>query len=432
LKPVVGFPVAETFNKVAYMDLKEITKGKLWFLHMIDGATKYTVASLIDTKKKEVVVDRIFEGWIAYFGAPRKLHSDCGGEFCNEVLREMNEKLGRETSTTPGEAPFSNGVVERNNKIIYESMMKTMEDAKVDMSTALAWAVSAKNALQNVSGYSPNQLVFGMNVNLLSVLTDRPPALESATSDIIRKKLAALHSAQQNFIKAESSERIRKALRHQVRTFSEELYETGDKVYFKRKNTKGWKGPAKVLGKEGNFVLIRLGNSFYRCHPCHLMKVDYENSLNKKGGVDPSTETSSAVHIDKLDKPQVKACDSQDDSDVSDDEVVDPMIHQQSSNDIVANVEDIPAACEASDDQDTTVSPLVDNEVDENNGSPLVDNRDHTVRPTQKTTIEFLLQNGERHQTKLFQKSKQPRATSKYKNWLNVRRIDMEEDSSVN
>jgi hypothetical protein len=110
--------------------------------------------------------------------------------------------------------------------------MKTMEDAKVDMSTALAWAVSAKNALQNVSGYSPNQLVFGMNVNLLSVLTDRPPALESATSDIIRKKLAALHSAQQNFIKAESSERIRKALRHQVRTFSEELYETGDKVYF--------------------------------------------------------------------------------------------------------------------------------------------------------------------------------------------------------
>jgi hypothetical protein len=60
-----------------------------------------------------------------------------------------------------------------------------------------------------------------------------------------------------------------------------------------------------------------------------------------------------------------------------------PMIHQQSSNDIVATVEDIPAACEASDDQDTTVSPLEDNEVDENNE----DKRDHTVRPTQKTTI---------------------------------------------
>ena len=29
LKPVVGIPVAETFNKVAYMDLKEITKREV-------------------------------------------------------------------------------------------------------------------------------------------------------------------------------------------------------------------------------------------------------------------------------------------------------------------------------------------------------------------------------------------------------------------
>ena len=128
------------------MDLKEIQKGRLWFLHMIDGATKYMVAALIDMKKIEVVADRIFQCWIAYFGSPKKLHSDCGGTFCNEVLRKMNEKLDIEICTTPGEAPFSNGIVERNNKILYESMMKTMEDSKCDMSTALAWAISAKNA----------------------------------------------------------------------------------------------------------------------------------------------------------------------------------------------------------------------------------------------------------------------------------------------
>ena len=37
-------------------------------------------------------------------------------------------------------------------KILYESMIKTMEDSKCDMSTALAWVVSAKNQLQNVNG----------------------------------------------------------------------------------------------------------------------------------------------------------------------------------------------------------------------------------------------------------------------------------------
>ena len=33
-------------------------------------------------------------------------------------LEEMNEKLNIETSSTPGEAPFSNGVVERNNIVL--------------------------------------------------------------------------------------------------------------------------------------------------------------------------------------------------------------------------------------------------------------------------------------------------------------------------
>ena len=123
----------------------------------------------------------------------------------------------------------------------------------------------AKNSLQNVNGYSPNQLVFGANISLPSVVTDQPPALEPTTqSEIIRKKLSVIHNARKNFIKSESSEKIRRALNHQVRTFSEEVYIPGEKVYYKRRKVKGWKGPAKVLGKEGNFVLIRHGSAYYQ------------------------------------------------------------------------------------------------------------------------------------------------------------------------
>ena len=199
----------------------------------------------------------IFQIWVAYFGALGKFHSDCGGKFANDVFRKMNEKLGIETSTTPGESPFSNGAVERNSKVLYEGLMKTMEDAKCDMETALAWTVSAKNALQNHGGYSPNQLAFGNTVNLPSVITDLAPALESFTSsDIVRRNLNTLHDARKNFIKGESSEKIKQALRHNVTTDCEENYQNGDKVFYKRRPVKGWKGPATVLRKEGNFVLI--------------------------------------------------------------------------------------------------------------------------------------------------------------------------------
>ena len=119
----------------------------------------------------------MFQIWVVYFGAPGKFHSNCGGEFPNDVFREMNEKLGIDTSTAPVESPFGNGVVEKNNKVLSEAFMKTMEDAKGDMEVALAWAVSAKNASQDHGGYSPNQLVFGTNVNLPPVITDFVPAL---------------------------------------------------------------------------------------------------------------------------------------------------------------------------------------------------------------------------------------------------------------
>ena len=141
---MVGFRLADKFNGVICMDLKEYIHNKIWILHIIDAATRYSAACLINTKDKNVVVSRIFQIWVGCFGAPKKIHTDNGGEFVNQVLEEMNEKLGIVTQTTPAESPFSNGVIERHHVVVYESMVKTMEDTKCDAAMALAWSVSAK------------------------------------------------------------------------------------------------------------------------------------------------------------------------------------------------------------------------------------------------------------------------------------------------
>ena len=273
--PIVGFPKADKFNQVVSMDLKEVQKGKLWILHLVDDATNYTAVAIIKDKKKNIVVDRIFKIWLAYFGAPKTFHSDCGGEFANDVFQEMTEKFGIETSTTPGESPFSNGKVERGNAMLYETMMKTIEDVNCNMETALAWAVSAKNTLQNTSGYSPNQLVFGSNFILPSVDSDTPPAMNTATSsDLVRENLNALHKTRENFVKSESSDRIMRALRYNVRTYIRMLIFSLGKAVLQMQKEKGWRGPAKVLGKETIFLLIRHGSAYFRCHPCQLMKLN--------------------------------------------------------------------------------------------------------------------------------------------------------------
>ena len=331
-RPIVSFPKSEQFNGVVCMDLKEVVKGKIWILHLVDAITGYTAASLINRKKKEVVIEKIFMIWLAYFGSPTKFHSDCGGEFVNEVLMELGEMFSIEISTTPGESPFSNGKVERGNLLLFEAMQKTMDDVGCSMETALAWSVCAKNCLQASHGFSPNMLVFGQNLQLPTITQAELPALNSLSSlksDLVRKNLVALHAARENFIKAESSERIKRALRHQIRTYSEVLFSAGDKVYYKRRKDKKWRGPGKVLGKEGNFVLIRHGAEYYRCHPCHLLKVDsVSNGLETQDcptriGLDDSvnhsqtTQSTNNMNNQDILREKKNELESSDDSDTS-------------------------------------------------------------------------------------------------------------------
>ena len=100
---------------------------------------------------------------------------------------------------------------------------------------ALAWAVIAKNAIQNKEGFSPNQLVFSFNPNIPSVIEDKLPALENSSCDIIRQNMDALHSSRQNYVAAESSEKIRRALRHNVRSYSDVVYNNRDSLLQKEK-----------------------------------------------------------------------------------------------------------------------------------------------------------------------------------------------------
>ena len=80
---------------------------------------------------------------------------------------------------------------------------------------ALAWAISAKNTLHSIHGYSPNQLVFGRNPYLPDLLNDKLLAFEGvSTCEVVADNLNVMHAARKQFIACESSEKPCRALRH--------------------------------------------------------------------------------------------------------------------------------------------------------------------------------------------------------------------------
>ena len=307
-RPVVGFPLATRFGEVVAMDLKQF--GKVYLLHAIDHATRFCAGSIIRSKTPEVIIRDVFKYWISVFGTPEKILTDNGGEFCNQAMMELGEKFNLKLITTAAESPWSNGLVERHNLIMGEMITKTQSDTGCSLEMATMWSVCAHNSLANIHGFTPFQLVFGRNPVLPCLQTDKPPALDSDTTcEMIRNNLNSMHAARQAHIRSESSEKVKRALSHNVRTSGEIKYVTGDHVYYKRLDSKKWRGPGVVIGQDGKQVLVKHQGIYVRVHPCRLTLENQtivglkENFQNTHTG-DSESENQNTHTGDSEDKNQ--------------------------------------------------------------------------------------------------------------------------------
>ena len=240
--------------------------------------TRYSVATVRSSKNQHTIVDAIMKAWISYFGKPAKFIADNGGEFDNESFKDMCDMLDIEILKTAAYSPWSNGLAERHNGVLKESIKKTMEDTGCSIETATAWSTSAKNSLCNHSGFSANQMVLGRNPNFPSILNNKLPGLSSddELSYTVEENLKAMQLAREACVKAESAEKIKTAMRNNVPSYNNEIFENGQKVYYKRKD-KRWSGPAVVIRNDGKTIIVKRGGEIIRAHISRLIHVKKHN-----------------------------------------------------------------------------------------------------------------------------------------------------------
>ena len=422
LRPSVGFSLSKDFNDVVAVDLKP-TNG-IHILHIIDHATRFSAAAVVKSKRKEEIVDAFIKHWIAIFGAPGKILSDNGGEFNNDLFRELGEQFNIVIMSTPAESPWSNGIVERHNAVLGKMVHKLMLDEKrFPIDVIVAWSVSAKNALNTCYGYSPNQLVFGRNPNFPSNLTNNPPAMEDITySELVSKHLCAMHEARKAFIEAESNDKLRRALKTKTRVTTGISYDLGDLVYYKRKDSEKWKGPGKVIGKENKQLLVKHGGHYICVHPCSLQLIHNGNSA-----CECDESNSSQNYIDntiekKVGKNENIALESDDDNDFY---PISNVPSNISSND---DIEDLTSSLndlsiQSCNNENATVSASNTKGVD----NPTIE---HNILPKVKSKIIYFNPDSESWNEALVL-GRAGKCKGKNKTWFNLKDITADKHISV-
>ena len=175
------------------------------------------------------------------------------------ALTEVAEYIGVKSTFTAAYSPHQNGVNERNHAVCDGMISKMrMEDPSLSVNVALKWALVAKNSLENYSGFSPFQIVFGEAPKLPSVYTAGPPGLEEVNMNkSVADHINALHLAREAYTWGESNRVIKAALKQRIYKRGQDV-KHGDWIYYK--NNGKWQGPMKVCAKDGkSLYAVRAG-----------------------------------------------------------------------------------------------------------------------------------------------------------------------------
>ena len=127
----------------------------------------------------------------------------------------MSQYFGVKETVTPAYSPWFNSVNERNHATIDRmvNMMRT-ESTEMGMEQSLFWAVHAFNTLESSRGFTPMQLMMGINATVPTLSNSGPTLLPIVdASGCVRNNLTALHKARSALINCETDRILKEALK---------------------------------------------------------------------------------------------------------------------------------------------------------------------------------------------------------------------------
>jgi len=160
--------------------LTRTVRGHAWLLVVSDHFTRWCDAIPIVDATAPTVARALDERVFCYMGLPEQLHSDQGANFQSDLFKELCQ-LWRvdQTRTTPYH-PQGNGVVERNNRALGDSLRAALRESGQsewdDLVPQIMRAIrSTPHAL---TGETPNFMAMGREARVPDTILHESPATD--------------------------------------------------------------------------------------------------------------------------------------------------------------------------------------------------------------------------------------------------------------
>ena len=152
---------------MGFLSLEMSAGGYEHILVVTDLFTRYAQAIPTTNQSAKATARILFDNLICHFGFSARLHSDQGRNFESDAIKELCSIASTDQSRTTPYHPMGNGMPERFNQTLFNTLETIEVDQKSDWKSYVPILVHAYNSTRHEStGYSPHYLMYGRHPRL--------------------------------------------------------------------------------------------------------------------------------------------------------------------------------------------------------------------------------------------------------------------------
>ena len=216
----------------------------------MDYFTKWPEARALEKADAKEVARFIYEDIICRHGCPKKILSDRGSHFNNKLVKALMEEFNIKHNFSTPYHPKTNGLIERFNKTLCESLAKlnSNEDWDLKLPSVLFAYRTKKNESTKME---PGYLIYGRQMKTLLNLEDKEIRMSDRIVELIEKLPQVRNQAKENIGNSQEKQK----LYHDRKNKRKQNFQIGNKVlYYDAAKEKQWSGKLEEKWKGPYYI----------------------------------------------------------------------------------------------------------------------------------------------------------------------------------